>query len=226
MFEKPDLLKKKDGTPPPPRKEGRAKKLNPNTLLHTMIVVVVCVAAVVIVSMLTGQKGAKVESRTVDFGLKNVGKLVTQEGYYTNVQVISDNKKIGNFTIPLTTSKAIYSYSGKVTAGLDFEQIEVDVNEKDKIVRVTLPEVEFFDVVIDNDSFKLYDERQSIFTPLSVEDVNNAQSELSAEVKQTATEQGLLDAAGTNAEMLITGIISSTIDLTQYSIVFTEASAE
>ena len=176
--------------------------------------------------MLTGHKGAEVESKTVDFGLKNVGRLVTQEGYYTNVQVISDNKKIGNFTIPLTTSKAIYSYSGRVTAGLDFEQIEVDVDEDSKTVTVALPETELFDVVIDNDSFKLYDERQSIFTPLSVADVNDAQTELSEQVKQTATEQGLLEAAETNARTLITGMLSSAIDLTQYNIVFAEINAE
>ena len=206
--------------------DGDGKRLNPNTLLRTIIVVAVCITIIVLVSVLFVNKGTNVQTRVTDFGLKNIGSLITQEGYYTNVQVISDKQELFGITIPFTTSKYIYSYSGKATAGLDFSKIEVSVDEGDKTVSVSLPDVELFEIIIDNDSLQVYDERQSIFTPLSISDVNDAQSALKDEVESTAIEQGILSSAKANAETLITSILSSTIDLTQYNIIFTEATPE
>ena len=52
-----------------------------------------------------------VRSRTVDFGLRNIGQLATQVAYYTNVQVISSNREIFGVTVPFTQSNYIYSYN-------------------------------------------------------------------------------------------------------------------
>ena len=41
------------------------------------------------------------------------------------------------------------SYEAKVKAGIDFELVEVEVNEAEKIITVTLPEVKITDVDVD-----------------------------------------------------------------------------
>ncbi len=207
-------------------KFGDGKGLNPNTLLRTIAVALICITIIIIVTAAISSKNAEILSRTEAFGLKDIGMLITQEGYYTNVQCITDKRELWGVTIPFTTSKYIYSYSGKVTAGLDFSQIEIVTDEKSKTVTVKLPAVTLYDINIDNDTLKIYDESQSIFTPLSVKDLNDAQIAIKEEVRVTAVEQGILQSATKNAETLITGILSAAIDSEQYTIVYEETSAE
>lgn len=74
-----------------------------------------------------------------------------------------------------------------------------------------LPEVEITSAEIDNDSFKLLDESNNIFNPISVNDLNDAQKELKKEMKERAIEKGVLDLAKNNAEELITEMLKSPI---------------
>ena len=48
-----------------------------------------------------------VTSRTVRLGLKDMGELATQAGYFTNVQVLEDSKQLFGHNVPLTKSKYI-----------------------------------------------------------------------------------------------------------------------
>ena len=135
-------------------------------------------------------------------------------------------RSIFGLEIPFTQSKYIYSYDGIVKAGLDFSELEIQVDDANKIVTVTMPEVKIFDISIDNDSLKIYDESQSIFTPLHITDLNDAQIKLKEEVRQTAIDNGILEGAARNAKTLISGFLSGTLDLKDYTIEFEEQKGE
>ena len=195
-------------------------KINQNLFLVCLVIILICIT--IIAGMLIQTRKNKVESRTVAFGLRDIGELITQAGYFTTVQATTDARTLFGFDIPFTKSKYIYSYDGIVKAGLDFSQIEVSVNDQDKIVIVKLPEVKVLDITIDNDSLKIYDESQSIFTPLHIEDLNNAQIELKEKAKETALQNNLLEQATQNAKTIISGFLSGTLDLKDYTIKFEE----
>lgn len=91
----------------------------------------------------------------------------------------------------------------------DLTKAKVTQNEKNVVVK--LPEVEITSAEIDNDSFKLLDESNNIFNPISVNDLNDAQKELKKEMKERAIEKGVLDLAKNNAEELITEMLKSPI---------------
>ena len=95
-------------------------------------------------------------------------------------------------SVPFTASQYIFSYGGVVKAGLDFSKIEVQIDDANKLATVKLPKIEIFDISIDNESLKIYDESQSIFTPLHITDLNDAQKQLKEEVRQTAIDNGIL----------------------------------
>ena len=193
-------------------------QINRTVFLICLVIILICIT--IIAGMLVQTRKNKVESRTVAFGLKDMGELVTQVGYFTNVQSNKNNRHLFGIDIPFTTSKYIYSYDGTVKVGLDFSKLEVVVDDTNKIVTVKLPEVSIFDVNIDNESLKIYDESQSIFTPLHITDVNDAQIELKEEVRQTALDNGILEEATRNAKTLISGFLSGTLDLKDYTIEF------
>ena len=196
----------------------RPNRANKNLLLVSLVVILICIT--IIAAMLIQTRKNQVESRNIAFGLKDMGELVTQAGYFTNVQSSTSTRQLFGMDIPFTTSKYIYSYDGVVKAGLDFAGIEVQVDDANRIVTVLLPEIEILDVNIDNDSLKIYDESQSIFTPLHISDVNEAQIELKEQVRQTAIDNGILEEAEKNARTIISGFLSGTMDLKNYTIQF------
>lgn len=195
-----------------PKRAARKRRLVP------LVVILICIT--IIAAMLIQTRKNQVESRNIAFGLKDMGELVTQAGYFTNVQSSTSTRQLFGMDIPFTTSKYIYSYDGVVKAGLDFSKIEVRVDDANRVVTVLLPEIEILDVNIDNNSLKIYDESQSIFTPLHIADVNEAQIELKEQVRQTAIDNGILEEAEKNARTIIGGFLSGTMDVKNYTIQF------
>ena len=161
-----------------------------------------------------------VSGKTTKLGLKNIGELATQVGYYTNVEVIEGSKELWGWKLPLTHSKYIFSYDGIIKAGIDFADVDVQVNEITKTIYVTLPEIKVLSNEIGEDSLRVYDESMSIFTPLTLEAVNTAQDDLKKEAETTAIENGLFDNARMNAETLVRGFLAGVYDLTSYTMKF------
>ena len=199
-------------------------KIDRNLFLICLVIILICIT--IIAGMLVQAKKNKMESRTVAFGLRDIGELVTQAGYFTNVQNPSKDQKIFGMSVPFTTSQYIFSYGGVVKAGLDFSKIEVQIDDANKLATVKLPKIEIFDISIDNESLKIYDESQSIFTPLHITDLNDAQKQLKEEVRQTAIDNGILEGAARNAKVLISSFLSGTLELKSYTIEFEELEGE
>lgn len=72
----------------------------------------------------------------------NVSDLSTFEAIYNGIAAVAGEEK------PENIDYYVY-YEAKVKAGIDFKQIKVDVNEKAKLITVTLPEVKITDVDVD-----------------------------------------------------------------------------
>ena len=162
-------------------------------------------------------------SKTTQFGLRDIGELATQAGYFTNVQVIDDAKKLWGWSVPLTHSKVIYSYDGTVKAGLDFADVGIDANELTKTVTITLPEIKFLGVEVDENSLEIYDEATSIFTPVRLEQFNEGLQKMKEEVIETATANGILENARDNAVTLLKGFLSGLYDPAEYTFEFVDA---
>lgn len=186
----------------------------------TLVLVLVCVA------LLVGGMGLSTvfhaRSRMTEFGMKDIGELATQSGYFTVVNVMDDNLKLWGWDVPLTQSKYIFSYDGVVKAGLDFSQLDYEVNSVKKEVTVFLPEIRLLSVEIQEDSLEIYDESHNIFTPLGLSDVQESRLSMLDEIKTKALENGLLDQAAENAKTLIRGFLSGQYSPEEYRFVFSE----
>jgi len=174
-----------------------------------------------IISILIGVRSVTIiRSRPIKFGMENIGELATQTGYYTNVQVIDRQRDDFGFEIPFTRSKYIFSYDGNIKAGVNFKEIVLSVDEIDHIISVKMPEVKIISNEIDEESFEVYHEQKNVFSPLKLEDYNKTLKAIEEESEVTAIENGLLENAKNNAEILITGFLASMYDLNVYQIEF------
>lgn len=158
--------------------------------------------------------------------LRGIGELATEEYTYTEIGTFDRSKSIQilgrDYSLPLTQSKFIYSYDGTIKAGIDFAQITVEKDETRKLITVTLPAARILSSELDEDSFQLYDEKNNIFNPYSVSDVNETNKEIKGHAEEKAISKGLLKRAGENAETMIYNLLRSAcveaLDVGEYTI--------
>ncbi|MDE7477314.1 MAG: DUF4230 domain-containing protein [Lachnospiraceae bacterium] len=167
------------------------------------------------------EKEVVVSGATIQSELNNIGKLCTAEYYYTHVEHYENSKEIKGVKIPLTSSKFIYSYDGKILAGIDFHQITVDKDDNTKKITVTLPCAEILSSDVDQDSFQLYDEKNNIFNPFSVTDMAVSFADLKNNEEEKAIAGGLYDRAKTNATSLVENFMKVSYNIEDYKIIVT-----
>lgn len=186
-----------------------------------LVVVLLCVALFILIAWSTD--AFSTNSRMTSFGLTDIGELATQSGYFTVVNMIDDNVELWGWKVPLTTSKYIFSYDGIVKAGLDFSKLNYKVNELTKEIVIYLPEIEILSIELQEDSLVIYDESHNIFTPLGLNDIQDARLAMIDEIRSRALDNGLLEQATINAQTLIVGFLSGQYDLSEYHVDFRDA---
>ncbi len=160
-----------------------------------------------------------VSTETLQDGLANMGILITQEYYFSQVERYSKQKDIITGLIT-ASSEFMYSYEGSVMAGIDFEKIKISKDDDTKTITVDLPESEIQTVSIDKDTFKKYSEKESIWNPLKLEDYNLSLAEFENAAKQKALDSGILERSDEQAQNLVMNFIRNFPSTSNYKIQF------
>ncbi|MBQ8088198.1 MAG: DUF4230 domain-containing protein [Clostridia bacterium] len=190
-----------------------------------LIMFVFCLLLVATVVYLLVQRNG-ISSHISRFGLENIGELSTQAGYFTSVQTIQNSRDILGVDIPLTEKKLIYSYDGVIKAGIDFKDVLLDVDDAHKVIQITLPEAQIFSVEVDPESLIIYHEGTNIFNSLSLSEVNLSEKNMQAEIRDRAVENGLLENATYNAELVIRGFLSGVYNTQEYTLEFEQENGQ
>ena len=166
-------------------------------------------------------KDITLTGETIESGLRDIGKLCTAEYYYTHVETFESQIDLFGLKIPGTKSSYVYSYDGKILAGVDFTKITVDKDDHSKTIRISFPKAEIISTDIDQDSFTLYGEKKGLFNPFEVEDFALSQSDMVRMEEERALNDGLLKRAEENAEQILSNFLVGTFDLERYTITTT-----
>ena len=197
---------------------------NPPHIVHNLKNIVL-IAIIVVLAITVVGLGFKVshttESKTTKLGFEDIGEFATQSAYCTEVSATANARKLFGHNLPFTQSNIVFSYDVVIKAGYDFSAITWDV--KDTTITVKLPEVKVLSCEVKEDSFKKYVEDESIFTPFTLDDNNNAMKALKETSQTDAIANGLYENARSNAETMLTTFFSSAYDMDQYTIEFQDA---
>lgn len=169
--------------------------------------------------IVTVEKAVTVE--TLQEGLNDMGVLITEEYYFTDLVSYSSVKTLFNFALPFTETSYMVSYDGVVRAGVDLSGASVEKDDERKTVAVRVPKSSIRSIDIDYGSFKLYEEKTGLGNPISVQDYNTSLQALERSAEQKATERRLLEKADENAKLVISQFIASLIDTSEYTVSFT-----
>lgn len=163
------------------------------------------------------------DGQNAKLGFEDIGELATQSATCTSVRVEGKDKKLFGMTIPFTQTKYIYTYNSVVKAGIDFSKVKVtDRSGTSKKIYVEIPKVKVLSTTIDYDSFKVYHEEESIFSPISMEEHNASMKELEKTARKDAIANGLLDNAYDNAKKMLQAFLEQSYDSKRYTIVFSK----
>lgn len=166
-------------------------------------------------------KDITLTGETIQSGIRDIGKLCTAEYDFTHVETFESQIDLFGMKIPGTKSSYVYSYDGTILAGVDFTQITVVKDDRNKTIQISFPKAEIISTEIDQDSFTLYGEKKGLFNPFEIEDFALSQSDMIRIEEEKAVEDGLLTRAEENAEQILRNFLTGTFDLRRYTITAT-----
>lgn len=166
-------------------------------------------------------KSKEVTTMVLSEMLEPASKLTTLEYHYTDAEMFENSKKVFGKKVPFTTDKVIFKYSGVISSGIDLSQLTFEIDNKEKLIKITLPEIQIFSNEIDENSFEFFDVKNSVFTETKLEDYTELMGKLKEEKSSQLMEndeykQEIL----INTKNVITSFMSG-MDITKdFTIVF------
>ena len=187
-----------------------------------IIILVLLLAVALLATFFAGKKVMKAEmepdiTATLIFNkLVGAKELTTLKYHYTNMGQFENQNTFYGYKIPFTSKKFIVSYDGVISAGVDLEKMKVDLEGKS--IEIKIPPAKILSHEIYEDSLKVFDERESIFNRIDIEDYNNFSKDQKKEVEETAIKRGLLRNADEESKKAIEEILLADTLLSDYKI--------
>lgn len=148
--------------------------------------------------------------------LVSAKELTTLKYHYTNMGHFENQNTFYGYKVPFTSKEFIVSYEGLINAGIDLNKMKVNVG--DKSIEVRIPAAEILSHEIYEDSLKVYDERESIFNRIDIEDYNDFSKDQKSEIEKRAIKKGLLKEADEESKRAIEEILMGDTILSKYDI--------
>ncbi|CDZ74236.1 hypothetical protein ING2D1G_0035 [Peptoniphilus sp. ING2-D1G] len=180
--------------------------------VKNFIILLLIVAILVIAGFFIGlkrgqtQSTPEITSSLIENRLEKSRELISTKYHYTNMGSFENQAQYYGFNIPFTTKSFIISYDGRINAGIDMKDTKVSV--ENNTIKIKLAEPKIISHEIDEDSIKVFDEKNSIFNPIKVEDYSTFSKDQKEKVEQNAIEKGLLILAKEEAQIAIREILS------------------
>lgn len=190
-------------------------------VLFVLLFLTLALVSIELLQILMPPSAPVIEAKVTELGFKDIGELVTQAAYYTEIVHETNYRKLFNTDINIfgTKSSVIASLDGVIKAGLDFAAVTYVIDDEKQEIAIVLPEAHILSNEVDHDSLRIYDEKQNVFNPQSFKVVNETYKKVESEAEEKAIENGLLINATDNAKKLITGMCKQV--LPEYKVVFT-----
>lgn len=203
--------------------ENKIKSKIPKIKLHK-IIKYIAVAVILIVVFSSGAFFNSVingQTKTTKLGFEDAGELVTQTAYMTIVRDTEEHREFFDlFQIPFTQSRQIFSYDIQIDASIDFSKITNTIDDDKKEIKIEMPHAKIYKATIDNDSLKVYLDKESLFSRIDLTEHNEAVKEMKEQGIEDAKANGILELAEKNAENLIGTFLKTNDKIKDYNITF------
>ena len=183
-------------------KEGLKKFVkNKVALFSAIIVVIIC-----IVYFGFYNRNEEVDTTYIIAKLEKSSELTTAKLNYTGMSQYEDSGI--SF---INKSNFIMVYEATARAGIDVKEIEVNADNINHVVWLTIPKAKILDVKVNMDNIKYFDEKFALLNVDYKEDANRATALAEEEAFEELETMGILEMADVQAEALIKGLIQDVV---------------
>lgn len=140
-----------------------------------------------------------------------IGELATIEYLYTDAGKFENPKQLFGFNVPFTTKSFIAKWDGVIKAGVDIDQIIVEINDANKEIIVHMPKSVILSHEIMKESIETLDEKDGLFNPVKVDDVREFDKVSKEAMEERSIENGILDKASDNAKEIIEKLVNNDV---------------
>lgn len=195
-------------------------------MILKIIVFAVIVAAAVLFGYSLNNKNNNLElkAETVKLQLNDTGNLDTQVAYAKEVgEPRKEDLDVLGIRVPFTGAKKLFSVPFTIKAGMDFREVNLEVDNTSGIIKIKLPDIKVHSCEGDYNNAHVWDESNSVFQAISLPDTFEEITKMKETATQDAINNGLLENAEKNAKVLIEGFVSQGFDLKdEYKIQWTK----
>lgn len=187
---------------PPPKTPKR--KISPIQILVPVVLVLAAINGFTMLSK-DDKKDPSIITVPAITKIINIEELSTFTTTYKGIATVTEEVKFPKRTIV----KYYVAYEADVNVGLDLSKSKIEIDESNKEVRITLPDIEINDIIVDFDSMDFMFQNQKYdISAVSRE----AYSECNADVKEEASAQeAIFDLAKQNAVNIIDALVKPVV---------------
>ena len=199
-------------------REAKPRGLRLKRKLGLLLLLCVLLGAVFLGGAAYGgrEKPPVISSDLLGEQLRSVQELVSVEYHYTNMGKFENQVDFYGWKVPFTTKSFIVSYDGVIKAGVDLEQLQVSIGDRE--VTVTLPESRIISHEIPEDSLEVFDESDNLFNHITIEDYTAFTQDQKSAMEQRAVDGGLLDRANQEARTAVDSLLRIMPGLEEYTL--------
>jgi len=149
--------------------------------------------------------------------IQKVFKLVTVEGHLSEIY---NYKDYYNWDIPIFRKKALVRVNAKVSAGYDFEKMDIQIDEATQTITISnFPQAEILSLEHDLD---YYDITQGTFNGFTNKDYNQINQDVKEYARSKALDSEMIDAAEKQKEEIV-DMLKTIIEATGWNVVVKES---
>lgn len=153
--------------------------------------------------------------------LESVRELVTQKYFYTDADRGEYHKTwIFGWDMPFSDKSFLIRYDGIIKAGIDLNEVEIDVNEDTRTIIVTLPPSRITDNNVPQETIETIETKDGLFNKVTIDDSNALITERKKVMEQKAIERGLLVDADAEAQAVVKAFFSLVPGMDTYHLEF------
>ena len=174
-------------------------------IIIVLIITVVVLASIIAISMKSNKGKHTITASSSLEKIIEINELSTVDYTYNAIATKYKNEKKKSEGV-----EYYVAYEGVVTAGIDFNEMKIDVDEKEKIINITLPEVEIQSVRVNMGTMDyIFVEKQKESDSISQAAYKLCKNDLK---ERLSKEENLYDNAKENAISAVEGLLKPWID--------------
>lgn len=141
--------------------------------------------------------------------LSSIRELVTQRYIYTNSDKFEKNQTwIFGWDRPFSEKSLLVTYDGTIKAGVDLNDVQIDVDEEKHAIKVVLPPSKITSNEIPQETISVLQVKDGLFNEITLDDYNELISNQKLIMENKAVERGLLEEADTQAKSIVKDFLS------------------